>query len=314
MLFLVLRLVELKNLEEVLLKIPLSTALIVICGYGLGQLLSSLKWWTIAKAGGIKTSYLTALKAYYIGMFVNCFGFGTVGGDVARALLLNGPETSKATALSSVLADRLHGLAVLACIGVIAVAYWGTGVLDPTYIYLLYSLPVLTVIGWFFGPPLLSRMLPKEGKFGRVGREVLAAFPQDVKTFGFITAISTVFHLVQISLHLVIAAGLGVFLPWSAILTTVPFVNILTSLPISWNGLGVRENAYKALLSPTYLSAEQSVAVGAIWLLAVVVTSSIGGFVSVLTKDIEVINETSASRNTSAELSHQKNVKIKSHY
>lgn len=291
MLILVLRLVELKNLEDVLLSIPIWTAAVVVLGYALGQLLSSFKWWTIAKAGGIKTSYPTALKAYYIGMFVNCFGFGTVGGDVARALLLNGPGTSKATALASVLADRVHGLAVLACIGVSAVAYWGAGKLDPAFIYLLYSIPALALLGWFIAPPILMKLLPKTGRFGRLSREVLAVFPRDAKTFGLITVVSTIFHLVQISLHLVIAVGLGVYLPWSAILTTVPFVNILTSLPISWNGLGVRENAYRALLTPTYLSAEQAVAVGAIWLLAVVVSSSIGGFISVLTKDIEVVKE-----------------------
>ena len=54
---------------------PITVALVVI-GYTLGQLLSSFKWWTIAYSGGIKTPYPKALKAYFIGMFLNCFSFG----------------------------------------------------------------------------------------------------------------------------------------------------------------------------------------------------------------------------------------------
>lgn len=291
MLALVLRFVELRNLKQVIGSISWMTATIVVVGYSAGQLLSSFKWWTIARAGGVEVSYPTALKAYFIGMFVNCFGFGTVGGDVARALLLDDGKSSKATTLSSVLADRLHGLAVLACIGILAIAYWGRHSLEPSLVYALYSLPVLVVIGWFTAPSLAFHLFPADTKLGRFVRHVFQAFPRQPKTVLLITIVSTVFHLTQIALHGVIAAGLGAPLPTSILLTTVPFVNILTSLPISWNGLGLRENAYRFFFVPALMTNEQALALGAVWLLGLVVSSSIGGIISVLTRDIEVIKE-----------------------
>ena len=81
---------------------------------------------------------------------------------------------------------------------------------------------------------------------------------------------------------MLMAYGLGVSIPWSVLLVVVPFVNIVSSLPISWMGLGVRENAYIFFLTPLFLSSEQAIAFGALWLLAVTVTSGIGGMLSVL--------------------------------
>lgn len=291
MLALVLRLVELKNLHDVLFSIAPGTALLILGGYILGQVLSALKWWTITRAAKIQTPFLTALKAYFIGMFVNCYGFGTVGGDVARALLLTDGKSSRATALASVVADRAHGLAVLACIGACAIAWWGQGALDPALVYLLYSLPVVVVLGWALAPSLLPRLLPADTRLGALARDVVRVFPRDIPTVGLITLMSFVFHSLQISLHAVIASSLGANIPWSTLLTVIPFVNILATLPISWNGLGVRENAYKFMLVPLYLSPEQAVALGAVWLLAVVIASGLGGIISVLTKDIEVVEQ-----------------------
>ncbi|MBX7143022.1 MAG: flippase-like domain-containing protein [Oligoflexia bacterium] len=289
MLALVLRLVELKNLHDVIFRIPASTAVAVLIGYILGQVLSALKWWTICRKAGIESNFLTALKAYFIGMFVNCFGFGTVGGDVARALLLNDRKSARATSLASVVADRAHGLAVLACIGSCAIGWWGRSALEPSLVYLLYSLPILVVLGWALAPTILTRLVPEGTKFGTLVRDVVRVFPRDLTTVSIITVMSILFHLLQIGLHAVIVNGVGADIPWSTLLTVIPFVNILATLPISWNGLGVRENAYKFMLVPAFLSPEQAVALGAIWLLAVVIASGVGGIVSVLTKDIEVV-------------------------
>ena len=41
----------------------------------------------LARSGGIDVPSLLAFKAYFLGMFVNCFGLGTVGGDFARAIV-----------------------------------------------------------------------------------------------------------------------------------------------------------------------------------------------------------------------------------
>ncbi len=63
-------------------------------------------------------------------------------------------------------------------------------------------------------------------------------------------------------------------------------INILSSLAISWNGLGVRENGYLFFLAPLFISREHAIAFGVMWLLAMAISSAIGGLVLVFSKDL----------------------------
>ena len=79
MLTLALRLVDLNELKQSLLNIPLPTLGMVVVIFFLGQLLSSYKWWLLVRSGSIEAPWLLAVRAYFLGMAVNCFGLGTVG-------------------------------------------------------------------------------------------------------------------------------------------------------------------------------------------------------------------------------------------
>jgi uncharacterized membrane protein YbhN (UPF0104 family) len=270
---------------------PITVALVVI-GYTLGQLLSSFKWWTIAYSGGIKTPYPKALKAYFIGMFLNCFSFGMLGGDAARGILVAQGQPKKTEGIASVAADRIHGLIVLSCIALVTSAIMGRDRVAPDLIQLLLLLVVGCTAGWLIGPWLLPRLpFLKNSRIGNKLQQVMAIFPRDPKTLLIITGISIVFHLTQISLHAVMAAGMGIHIPFTTLLLVIPFVNIVCSLPISWNGLGVREQAYTYFLmtTPAIVSYEQAVAFGAIWLLAVTVSSAIGGIVAIMSGDLRIL-------------------------
>ena len=270
---------------------PITVALVVI-GYTLGQLLSSFKWWTIAYSGGIKTPYPKALKAYFIGMFLNCFSFGMLGGDAARGILVAQGQPKKTEGIASVVADRIHGLIVLSCIALVTSAIMGRDRVAPDLIQLLLLLVIGCTAGWLIGPWLLPRLpFLKNSRIGVKLQQVMAIFPRDPKTLLIITGISIVFHLTQISLHAVMAAGMGIHIPFTTLLLVIPFVNIVCSLPISWNGLGVREQAYTYFLmtTPAIVSYEQAVAFGAIWLLAVTVSSAIGGIVAIMSGDLRIL-------------------------
>jgi uncharacterized membrane protein YbhN (UPF0104 family) len=113
------------------------------------------------------------------------------------------------------------------------------------------------------------------------------------------------FHLLQISLHIVMAKAVGVEVPLPLLLVTVPFINILATLPVSWNGLGVRERAYVFFLVPSVLQPEHAVAFGAMWLLAVTVCSAIGGIVAVVTKDFDILKNIKAAEAKGAQATAQ---------
>jgi hypothetical protein len=225
-------------------------------------------------------------------MFLNCFSFGMLGGDAARGILVAQGQPKKTEGIASVVADRIHGLIVLSCIALVTSAIMGRDRVAPDLIQLLLLLVIGCTAGWLIGPWLLPRLpFLKNSRIGVKLQQVMAIFPRDPKTLLIITGISIVFHLTQISLHAVMAAGMGIHIPFTTLLLVIPFVNIVCSLPISWNGLGVREQAYTYFLmtTPAIVSYEQAVAFGAIWLLAVTVSSAIGGIVAIMSGDLRIL-------------------------
>ena len=299
MLALVLRYTNYDKLKATITSIPLWAVVTCMLGYTCGPLLNCLRWMVLAKAGKINTCYPKALRAYFIGMFVNSFGLGTIGGDLARGLLIADGQPVKTAAMASVVADRLHGLAVLALVGSVSALALGHQMMDLSLLLVLGSIGPVVVLGWIFGPWLLPRFFAEGSILKTKAEQISMVFPKDLKTIAFITCISIVFHLFQISLHRVMGLGLGVVVPWSYLLIVVPFVNIVSSLPISWNGLGVRENAYVFFFYPAVLTKEQAVAFGAIWLLSVTTASAVGGIVSVLTPEARKIESQSDASQTS---------------
>lgn len=286
MLTLALRLVHINELKQGLLSIPLPTLGMVVVIFFFGQLLSSYKWWLLARSGNIDTSWLLAVRAYFLGMAVNWFGLGTVGGDLARALVLGSKSKQKATALASVFADRFHGITVLAAIGVVSIAFAGRQHIGREYLVLLPACTITVAVAWYFGPGIALAALPEGGALHKNMEQIAQVFPRDPPTISYVSLISLVFHLLQIVLHQVMAAGFGIQIPWPVLLVTIPVINILSSLPISWNGLGVRENGYLFFMAPQFLSREHAIAFGVMWLLAMAISSAIGALVLVFSKDL----------------------------
>lgn len=284
--------ISFEKLIATLKNISLGTVAVVVGGYAIGQLISSVKWWIIARSGGIRVPYSAALKAYFIGMFVNCFGvgLGTVGGDVARGVLISRGMPKKAEGIAAVIADRVHGLGILSIVALVGSLAFDTGRVPSAIILGLLGI-VFSIGGiWFFTPEVV-KLLPNSLGIKAKLLQAAKLFPQDKKTILIISGISLVFHALQVSLHGVMAAGVGATIPITLLFVIIPMVNIASSLPISWNGLGVRETSYMFFLStaPAVLSPEQATAFGAIWLLAVTTTSVVGGFIAMFSGDLKVL-------------------------
>ncbi len=292
MIWLVISSVNSDTLKHTFQSIPATSVILIVLGYSLGQLMSSFKWWTIVRAGGIDAPYSTALKAYFIGMFVNCFGLGMVGGDVARGVLVSQGLPKKAEGITSVVADRIHGLTVLSIIALLTSIAIGNDRVPSHLLWLLLLLTLGFIVAWIAVPYVLKNIpFLKRSKLGHKLSDLERVFPHNPRTLAVITVISAIFHATQILLHVLIAQAVGVAIPLSTLFVVIPFVNIASSLPISWNGLGVRENSYIFFLTaaPALVSNEQAFAFGTLWIVAVTVTSAIGGLIAISTGDLKLL-------------------------
>ena len=295
MLGIVYYLVDWNKFQILISNISITYTVLTITLYCIGQLISSYKWWLILVKCNIQVTYFDTVRAYFLGMFVNCFGVGTIGGDLTRGIAVSLKDKSntpdaKLKSVATVAADRIQGLTILALIGAVSCAIFRPVFLDYRLATSLILIGVCLAIGWFVGPALVKVLVPVNLKiFGKNVREkfssLLEVFPREPSFLFKISVISLVFHLLQISFHLLMAKAVGADVPFSVLLVTIPFVNILGSLPISWNGLGVREAGYVFFLVPHALTTEQAVLFGGIWLAALTTASILGGIGSILIDD-----------------------------
>jgi len=235
----------------------------VLGGFGLivlSQLLSSYKWSWIGRALGFEGAFLDYVRFYFIGMFFNLFGPSTLGGDLVRALYL-GAGQRRRVAVSSVVFDRASGLVTLVALGATGFLLFPAYRFPAPFVVSSVALGVALVVGWWAAPRLV-RLLPVTRWTRELRHEVeidLAPLWRDRRLLTGTVLVSLVLHLTQVSAQYVLAHAAGAQLPFSYCLIFHPVITLMAALPVSVNGLGVREGGYLYFL--TRIDVDDSVAV-----------------------------------------------------
>ncbi|MGH8011998.1 MAG: lysylphosphatidylglycerol synthase domain-containing protein, partial [Candidatus Binataceae bacterium] len=145
--------------------------------------------------------------------------------------------------------------------------------------------------------PLIGRLLTAFG--GRIGNFVKPVLPYLRKPFKLIPAIalSLILQLMLALAQYVLALGLGLNISPLLFMACVPIANLLASLPITFNGLGVRETAYLVLLGMAGVSNEHAIALGLLWFASTMVAGLSGAVVFAMTETPTLVgaHETAAT-------------------
>jgi uncharacterized membrane protein YbhN (UPF0104 family) len=251
---------------------PLAGALAL---YLVGQVASGYKWGLLGRSVGFERPMGEYVRFYFIGMFFNLFGPSTIGGDFARALYLaNGHRPG--LALNSVLFDRVSGLAVLMAFGAMALLAFPQYGLPLPLTASLIAGGVLLLLGWWTCPRLV-RLLPERNRFRRQVEIELAPFWRDRVLLARVAIVSVVFHGTQAAAQYVLARAAGVALPFSYCLIFHPVISLMTALPVSIAGLGVREGGYLYFLTRVNVDDSIAVTLGLLWFAVTVGAGLVGG-------------------------------------
>ncbi|HJQ84373.1 MAG TPA: lysylphosphatidylglycerol synthase transmembrane domain-containing protein [Candidatus Binatia bacterium] len=243
--------------------------------YCVGQVLSAYKWLLLGRSVGFSQRLPDYVRWYFVGMFFNLFGLGTLGGDVVRGLYL-GEGRRPGLAMNSVLFDRVSGLAVLTALGALALlAFPGYGLPWPLTAALVAG-GALLAIGWWTCPRLV-RFLPPGNRVRRQVEVDLAPFWRDRGLLVRVVVVSAVFHLTQVAVQWIVARAAGADIPFSYCLVYHPVLSLMTALPVSVGGLGVREGGYLYFLTRIDVDDSVAVTVGVLWLAVTVIAGLAGG-------------------------------------
>ena len=255
--------------------------------YLIAQGVSAVRWAMLARPLGIKTPFKDLIQYYLIGMFFNLFAPSTVGGDVSRVYYLvkdeeaqaNGRAVTTVHAAMSVLMDRAIGMVVLVWLGALALLLFPYYAVPQTVRSVTFLLAVGLLIGALL-TPVLRRFLPEDGHQLAVKlRLALRSYRLHWRALLAAVLLSLTVHLIQAWMHTVMGRALGLDVPFSFCLIIYPLVGTFSAIPISLNGLGLREGGYIFLLAVIGIGTEQSIAFGILLFLIVALDSLIGGLV-----------------------------------
>lgn len=258
--------------------------------YLFAQAISAVRWTVLARPLGINTPFQDLIKYYLIGMFFNLFAPGTVGGDVSRIYYLVRDEQAHASgravttmhAAISVLMDRAIGMVVLVWLGAVGLVLFSNYAVPPTVRSVTFSLALGFVVAVLLAP-LFRRILPEDGHPIVVKlRLALRSYRTHWRALCAAMTLSLLVHLIQAWLHLIMGRALGLDLPFSFCIIVYPLVGTFAAIPISLNGLGLREGGYIYLLAVIGIGTEQSIAFGLLLFLIIALDSLVGGLLFLL--------------------------------
>ena len=244
--------------------------------YVAGQAMSAFRWQLVAGLNGLGGRYSEYLAYYFIGMFANVFVPGLIGGDALRALYLGRRHRQIGQAFGSVMADRGIGLLALFWLAAMA-ALWIDRVPLPTSVQHVALLAGGISLLGYLAAPLIAKWVSRAEHFNRVLAPIL---PYLCRPLALAPAIA-LSVLLQVSLAAcqgLLALGLGLHIALTTFVLVVPITNVIASLPVTINGLGMREAGYLLLLGMAGVSKEQAVALSILYFAATLV----GGFTGVI--------------------------------
>lgn len=257
------------------------------------QLMSAVRWMVLARPLGFETRLTDMVVYYFIGMFFNLFAPSTVGGDVSRVYYLSrdkggdqgaGWRSTTLHATIVVLSDRAIGMIVLIWLGAAGLALFPSFAVPGALRLLTFTL-ALGFIAAALALPLLRQLLPASGR-GLVTkvRVALGAFRDHWTAIVFAILLSFVVHVIQAAMHVLIGRALHIELPLSYCFILYPLVGAFAALPITFNGIGLREGGYLFLLGVIGVDSEKAIAFGLLLFLIVAIDSLLGGIAFILRK------------------------------
>jgi uncharacterized membrane protein YbhN (UPF0104 family) len=253
------------------------------------NLLGAWQWSRLLQVVEIRIPFWKVCAYYHVGLFFNNFLPAGIGGDIARVSDSSRHGPTKTAALSAVVMDRLLGTLAIASLALVTTL----PAIDRFHLTLVY----LAVVGFFaisitlvwavFHPallPALERLLSRVGLGGLSPHlddlaQRIAGFRARRGLFAGLFAVAALTQISRIGVHALVARSLGLHVPLVYFFLFVPLLAVIVSLPISFNGIGVREGAGMVLFGLVGVDRAHAFSLQFLTYLVMVAVSMLGGLV-----------------------------------
>jgi len=262
--------------------------------HSIGLFISAVRWQILIHAQGDSVPLGFLVKSYLVGSFFNLFLPTRIGGDIVR--IWDGSRYSQSLLKSSaiILVERFSGILVLFTFAFTAslVRIDMAQKIPVIWISLLLGILGLSLIAGFF-TPIAGRFLdkiPDKGVFKKVSqkisdfRKTILFYKKKkiallkVLIWAFLLQINVIFH------YFLIGKALHLNIDLIDYLIFIPVVHLILLIPITINGLGLREGSYIEIFTFYGILPEAAFCFSIIDLGFMLIIGIIGGIIYTLRK------------------------------
>jgi uncharacterized membrane protein YbhN (UPF0104 family) len=269
----------------------------------LGVVFGAFRWRPFLDELGFSLASSSAVRLTLIGAFFNVFLPTGFGGDAFKAFRLRGEPGTLPRALASVLLDRWAGIVGIATLGAIgsAVSLADGDLSKPVVAASILAVSILgaSIAIRTFGPRLIARrpVVADGGIRSRIS--LLTRAILQTSTHPRATRHGLAFGLVSagciVAGHVAFAQSLDIQIPIAVLASIVVVVVLVAAIPITVNGLGLREAAYVWALASYGVNHDVALAFALMVLGALLATGFIGAIVYLFGTDVPTRNPSQPS-------------------
>ena len=250
------------------------------------QVVAGIRWSSLARPIGCVHSTSFFIWRFFEGVFFNLCLPSSIGGDVVKAYRLSSTNRGRLLAGCTILADRLAGVSALGVLAGSAILSIKLNLSPASTIAVGTVLFASVLLGFRLTIGNLDRFLDLLPATHKIRQFLSQLLPYQIRPslMGRAVAWSLIVQVgASVSVALM-ARGIGVNLGLGIWFSVVPLIALAIVLPISINGVGIREGGMALLLSRWGVAGEQAVAIGLLWFLTTIGTGLIGGVLFLLDK------------------------------
>lgn len=255
-------------LFSVLRTVTLGMVMVSISIGAFGTVISSYQWRTLLQGERIRRDLADLIDLYLVGVAFSHFLPTGMGGDVVKAVYVGREAGNQAGSASAVVMSRVTGFFGMVVLAFPVLLLWHSSFTASVISgFVLLSLLVGGVIG---GAVCCATVLPRFAQgtwlsgLGRIGSlitkgmqigEALKRAVQRPRFLLLATLYGIQFWVIGCLNYYCYATALGMHVPLYFYFVAIPFVSLVTFLPISINGYGMRETILVSVFATMHVPA-----------------------------------------------------------
>lgn len=243
------------------------------------------RWHALLHGAGVPLGVNRLARIYAVSTFSSSFLPTTAGGDVTRALLVSRRASDLRRVAVSIVVDRAGGLAGMIGIAWLALALEpGRAPSEATAVLLWTTLAMVAaaavvVVALMRGGGWLRRRLPQQVlTFARDSRDVLRDYGRSPGLLGMWLLLSVLYQALIAYQLVMLGHAIDVELSFATAAIALTIVTLVTLIPISIGGFGVREGSYVVLLGGVSIAASDATLISVLSVATLLVASLPGAF------------------------------------